>query len=753
MEPNRVIFVSAVSNEFHRVPPELRHKFQSYRDVLKQAFRILAPHYEVIVQEDLVQGFGDLLETLDHEIARSLVVVHLVGDLAGFPPEPGPLRNLHARHPDLLAGLPELRAAVGGGTGITYTQWELYLAFHYGKRRLIFEAQPGVPRSPLFAPTLADQASQQTHRRRVEATGGHRSPFFDQGDVARKSMRSFLHFRVDPLVDQVEPSPSAVAEARTHQEEIVNHLVAAIQKPDPRAVPITDSANVAAFVAGVRSAAQRWQVNLATIVDIAADYEVQIRAAAEAKPTPQALYNQAFAELALGDYTAARFTARRAANRALELQQQPADDKHFHRKIAQNALWLLYETIKAVHDVPAAMAVLEEAGVLVDKKVDPLLWAEVHEPLAGFLVNQGKLDRADALVSDLIDIREVHQGENHPDLATTLLLWSELLYARANYPGMESVAARAERIFAGRNPPDLLGVAAAMNQRGLALQYESRLAEAEPLMRRALAIAEESFGPEHPKVAQYLNNLATLLQATNRLAEAEPLMRRTLTISERSLGSDHPTVAIRLNNLATLLKATKRSAEAESLMRRALAIDEQSFGPEHFNVATGLNNLATLLQDTNRLAEAEPLMRRALAIDEQSLGTQHPNVARDLNNLATLLQATNRLAEAEPLLRQALAIDEQSFGPDHPDAARDCNNLASLLKATNRLAEAEPLMRRMVEIFLRFTVSTGHLHPHLKVAIGNYAALLSKMGRSSAEVHAQLNAITRPYGIHFGGDS
>ena len=40
-------------------------------------------------------------------------------------------------------------------------------------------------------------------------------------------------------------------------------------------------------------------------------------------------------------------------------------------------------------------------------------------------------------------------------------------------------------------------------------------------MRRALAIDEQTYGPEHPKVARRLNNLAELLQATNRLAEAE----------------------------------------------------------------------------------------------------------------------------------------------------------------------------------------------------------------------------------------
>ena len=83
-----------------------------------------------------------------------------------------------------------------------------------------------------------------------------------------------------------------------------------------------------------------------------------------------------------------------------------------------------------------------------------------------------------------------------------------------------------------------------------------------------------------------------LLQATNRLAEAEPLMRRALAIDEKSFGPDHPNVASDLNNLALLLQATNRLAEAEPLYRRALAIDEKSFGPDHPNVANSLNNLA-----------------------------------------------------------------------------------------------------------------------------------------------------------------
>ncbi len=52
-----------------------------------------------------------------------------------------------------------------------------------------------------------------------------------------------------------------------------------------------------------------------------------------------------------------------------------------------------------------------------------------------------------------------------------------------------------------------------------------------------------------------LNNLGLLLHDTNRLAEAEPMMRRALAIGEARLGADHPTVAIQLNNLAVIAQS------------------------------------------------------------------------------------------------------------------------------------------------------------------------------------------------------
>ena len=315
---------------------------------------------------------------------------------------------------------------------------------------------------------------------------------------------------------------------------------------------------------------------------------------------------------------------------------------------------------------------------------------------------------------------------NHPDAAWLLNQAGQWRHLLAEWGHAEPLMRRALAIDEKSYGSDHPNVASYLSNLAGLLQATNRMAEAEPLFRRALAIDEKSYGPDHPKVAVRLSNLAGLLLATNRLAEAEPLMRRALEIDERSYGPDHPHIAGDLNNLAGLLQDTNRGAEAEPLKRRAVSIFEKSLGEDHPKLATALNNLAALLQATNRLAEAEPLFRRALAIDEKSYGSDHPDVAGGLNNLATLLQSTDRLAEAEPLFRRALAIDEKSYSPDHPDVARDLNNLAGLLKETDRLAEAEPLMRRALAIDER---SFGPDHPQVAIVLSSLAGLLQATNR------------------------
>lgn len=77
---------------------------------------------------------------------------------------------------------------------------------------------------------------------------------------------------------------------------------------------------------------------------------------------------------------------------------------------------------------------------------------------------------------------------------------------------------------------------------------------------------------DHPNVARDLNNLAQLLQATNRLAEAEPLSRRATLILARSLGWQHPNTKIVSSNWTAMLSELGKQPEAE--LKRLQAVTQ-----------------------------------------------------------------------------------------------------------------------------------------------------------------------------------
>ena len=280
----------------------------------------------------------------------------------------------------------------------------------------------------------------------------------------------------------------------------------------------------------------------------------------------------------------------------------------------------------------------------------------------------------------------------------------------------KSLAIRRAALPAGH--PD---IAFGLNSLALLLQAQHKLAEAEPLYRESLQIRRAAHPAGHPDIATSLNNLAMLLKDQNKLTEAEPLYREALEILRAAHPAGHPDIAFGLNNLAVLLQAQNKLAEAEPLFRESLQIRRAALPAGHPNIATGLNNLAELLQAQNKLGEAEPLFREALQISRAALPAGHPDIAVSLNNLALLLVTQNKLAEAEPLCREALQIRRVALPVGHPDIARSLNNLASLLQAQNKLAEAEPLFREALAIY-RAALPAGH--PKIAFGLNNLAALL-----------------------------
>jgi tetratricopeptide (TPR) repeat protein len=299
-------------------------------------------------------------------------------------------------------------------------------------------------------------------------------------------------------------------------------------------------------------------------------------------------------------------------------------------------------------------------------------------------------------------------GPEHPDAAAILDNLAWLLHDQGALAEARPLLERALAIREQQLGPEHRYTATILNNLAGVLHDQGALAEARPLLERALAIREQQFGPEHPYTATILNNLAGVLHDQGALAEARSLFERVLAIREQQFGPEHPRTAAILNNLASLLQEQGALAEARPLLERALAIREQQLGPEHPHTATSLNNLAMLHRAQGALSEALPLYERALAIDEKRLGPEHPHTATSLNNLAGLLHAQGALSEALPLYERALAIDEKRLGPEHPETAMTLNNLAFLLQTQGALAEARPLFARALAIL---EASLGAEHP------------------------------------------
>ena len=70
----------------------------------------------------------------------------------------------------------------------------------------------------------------------------------------------------------------------------------------------------------------------------------------------------------------------------------------------------------------------------------------------------------------------------------------------------------------------------ALNQQVMDLYRQGNYDRAAVVAQRALEVAEQNLGPDHPDVANSLNNLADLYRATNRIEEAEKLQQRTAQI-------------------------------------------------------------------------------------------------------------------------------------------------------------------------------------------------------------------------------
>ncbi|MEU0483513.1 tetratricopeptide repeat protein [Streptosporangium sp. NPDC006013] len=218
-----------------------------------------------------------------------------------------------------------------------------------------------------------------------------------------------------------------------------------------------------------------------------------------------------------------------------------------------------------------ADVMLRNALVLAEESCGPdsLAVVRVCNSLGVLHKYTGRFDESERSYQRALKIVEALHGADHPYLADINHNLGGLNHARGTHALGEPFARRAveiRRLVHGPAHPEVSGDQVAL----AAILRELGEEEAERLLREALAVFEEHFGPEHYEVASTLNNLAAFQYTRGDLEAAEATYRKVLTIKEELLGENHPELAVALNNLAATLRGSGRPKEAVTFLERAL---------------------------------------------------------------------------------------------------------------------------------------------------------------------------------------
>jgi serine/threonine-protein kinase len=254
----------------------------------------------------------------------------------------------------------------------------------------------------------------------------------------------------------------------------------------------------------------------------------------------------------------------------------------------------------------------------------------------------------------------------------------------------------------------------------LALRNLGRYKEALEECRANIYIVEKILGPTHPDLSRALYTLGTTLYHMARYEEAEPVLRRGVAVARASLG-DHPTTATALNNLGLVLMDWHGLDEAEQVYREALRIATTQLGPNHNSALITASNLGYVHGRQGKLELAESELRDVLARD-RAAGLK--DEVWELNRLGEVRRQRGDWREAIGLHRQALKESIELFAPNARQTALSHFYLGLALSDAGDKAEAESELRAAIAAYRALLPPDG-AHPFsasARLALGRLLA-------------------------------
>jgi serine/threonine-protein kinase len=374
----------------------------------------------------------------------------------------------------------------------------------------------------------------------------------------------------------------------------------------------------------------------------------------------------------------------------------------------------------------------QEARALQD---EPAVQAELYLTLGTIQQQMGNLERADSLLSTALEQRKALCGNDHPDVAESMVALGHLRADQSQYEEAERLIREGLEIAKKNEANDPGALAEATSALGMVLENQGSYDAAIEVLTEAVQLHSKAGSAPGDRGA-VVTQLANCYFYDGNYAASDSLNRQVLEIDRDVYGERHPNVASDLINLGAIQQEWGHYPEAEGFFGQALEIYEGWYGKDHYEVAATLTMIGRALINQDRLSEASELLKRALVIREKVFGAEHPMVASTLNELGRVAQQEGRFDEAEANFRRMADIYKGVYDDKHYLIGVALSNLGGVYLERKNYTYAEGLFREVVRRYGE-TLSADHLYMGItRVKLGRALLRQQRYAEAEAETRA-----------------
>lgn len=252
-----------------------------------------------------------------------------------------------------------------------------------------------------------------------------------------------------------------------------------------------------------------------------------------------------------------------------------------------------------------------------------------------------------------------------------------------------------------------LDVAKGRGNLGMALQRESRYAEAKAVEEQSLAAYEKALGPDHAFTMGVRADLALSNYHLGHYAAARTMMEQVVAAERKRLGNDHPAIAGTEINLGLLLVDSGDAAAAERVLTEAVAIFEKRYGRDYEGVRIALGGLALAHAALGQLDKAQSEFEEVIARANKP-GTGESGGFVDRYRLGDVKRLQGDLPGAIELQRAALAASRKEYGENSRYTATAHQYLALSLRDSGDDAGAAGEFRAALAAYASYLPNAEH---------------------------------------------